>query len=71
MHRCTSADNKQTADGNQSLHIASLSNIEDDILSYIAKLSVLIVSFVYPARIPISPVDRQNGVHRRQKVELL
>lgn len=71
MHRCTSADNKQTADGNQSLHIASLSNIEDDILSYIAKLSVLIVSFVYPARKPISPVDRQNGVHLRQKVELL
>ena len=71
MYRCTSADKKQTADGNQSLHTASLSNIEDDILSYIAKLSVLIVSFVYPARKPISPVDRQNGVHLRQKVELL
>ena len=71
MHRCTSADKKQTADGNQSLHIAALSNIEDDVLSHIAKLSVLTLSFVCPARIPISPVDRRNVVHLRQKVELL
>jgi hypothetical protein len=63
--------NRQLIATSLFIFLIFLSNIEDDILSYAAKLSVLVVSFVYPGRTPISPVDRQNVVHPRQKAELL